>query len=95
MKTWPIRLITATSTPPPEARTVRPRPGLLGGKFAGRTMRSLASRNGKTSRWRHTWLPVVITSTPAPSSLLASFDVMPAPLAMFSPLAITKSAASS
>ena len=46
MKTWPMRLMTATSTPPAAARTVRPRPGLDGGKLAGRTMRALESRNG-------------------------------------------------
>ena len=41
--------------------------------------------------WRHTWLPVVSTSTPAPRSLRATLEVMPAPLAVFSPLAMTKS----
>src|SRR5450756_2273479 len=58
-------------------------------------MRSFVARNEYTSFWRHTWLPVVITSTPAPSSLRAILEVMPAPLAAFSPLAMTKSTARS
>src|SRR5665647_1676581 len=58
-------------------------------------MRSFVARNEYTSFCRQTWLPVVITSTPAPSSLRAILEVMPAPLAAFSPLAMTKSTARS
>ena len=36
-----------------------------------------------TSFCRQTWLPVVITSTPAARSLSASLEVIPAPLAAF------------
>src|SRR5665648_524677 len=58
-------------------------------------MRSFVARKEYTSFCRQTWLPVVITSTPAPSSLRAILEVMPAPLAAFSPLAMTKSTARS
>jgi hypothetical protein len=55
-------------------------------------MRSSVARNEYTF-WRQTWMSVVSTSTPEWSSLRAILGVMPAPLAAFSPLAITKSTA--
>ena len=48
--------------------------------------------NSSVSRLSHTWLPDVITSTPADRISLALSRVMPAPPAAFSPLAITRSA---
>ena len=54
-------------------------------------MRSLEPRNSYTSRWRYTWLPVVSTSMPESSSLVAVRRVIPSPPATFSPFAITRS----
>ena len=56
-------------------------------------MRSSVARKVKTSFCRQTWLPVVMTSTPPASRRSAILEVMPAPLAAFSPLAMTKSTA--
>ena len=56
-------------------------------------MRSSVARNGYTSFCRQTWLPVVMTSAPPASRRSAIFEVMPAPLAAFSPLTMTKSTA--
>ena len=47
--------------------------------------------NSSASRLSHTWLPVVMTSTPMLSSASPHSRVIPAPAAEFSPLAITKS----
>src|SRR5437588_11353104 len=82
---------TTPSRTPPRSTTHEPCPGWLRKKLAGRRIRSSWSRYAYTSRWRYAWLPSVITSIPAAKMSLATADVIPAPPAAFSPLAIAKS----
>ena len=86
----PSRLITAT---PP--CTTRPRPGVRGDRFAGRSTRSVPLRYGAKPCWPQTQLPSVITSAPEASSRSAIFAVIPRPSAAFSPFTMQKSTPSS
>ena len=76
-------------------RTSSPRPGACATRFAGRTRAPRRSRYGRSRGRRQMWLPSVITSAPAASSLSASFGVIPTPSAAFSPFTMQKSTSSS
>ena len=87
----PMRLTTRTRAPFRVSTMAAPRPGVPGGKFAGRTSRGWRSMKTSASRWSQEWLPSVTASAPAIriSSQIAS--VMPKPPAAFSPLMTTQS----
>src|SRR5579872_4731560 len=92
MKTRPWRLTMVRLVSPTGIR-IQPRPGTPGGYFSGRMMRDSSGSSSNASRWSHTWLPVVSPAMPMPNISSAVSRVMPAPPAMFSPLAITTSGA--
>src|SRR4051812_2167512 len=91
MYSRPMRLTTRTRPPFRVSTMAAPRPGVPGGKFAGRTSRGWRSMKTSASRWSQEWLPSVTASAPAIriSSQIAS--VMPKPPAAFSPLMTTQS----
>ena len=91
----PCRLITATGVPSAASTTASPRPGEPAAEVRRPDDALGALEVGAISARRQVWLPSVSTSAPAASSRSASFGVMPAPSAAFSPLTTQKSAPSS
>ena len=93
MNTRPIALITPSGRPSASRATNVPRPGAAEAMFSGRSRRGSAPMYVSASRLSHTWLPVVMTSTPHLSSASPVSRVMPAPDAAFSTFAMTASMA--
>ena len=87
--------MTATSPPSRAVRTVSPRPGDEARALAGRTMRSLVEERVDLALPPNVVAGRQHVDAGVEKTAGDTFDVMPAPLAAFSPLAITKSTASS